>query len=182
MVCDTRLRPPLTARAVATCCTDEKRRLAYERAGCRVLRVGERDGHVDLDELMARLGRAEIDSVLLEGGGTLNWAALEQGVVQKVQAYIAPKLLGGREAKTPVEGAGVPHPEGAFPAGQHHGRPAGGGLFVGERGDLSCLPGSFENIGQAIEQAGTKAGNKGFYCAVGAIEMVELIRALERGE
>ncbi len=124
VVCDTRLRTPLTARVVATadevptllatCCADEKKRLAYERAGCRVLRVGERDGHVDLDELMARLGQAEIDSVLLEGGGTLNWAALEQGVVRKVQAYIAPKLLGGREAKTPVEGMGVPHPEGAF--------------------------------------------------------------------
>lgn len=39
-----------------------------------------------------------------------------------------------------------------------------------------------ENIEQAIERAGTKAGNKGFDCAVGAIEMVELIRALERGE
>ena len=35
-------------------------------------------------------------------------------MVQKVQAYIAPKLLGGQEAKTPVEGMGVPHPEGAF--------------------------------------------------------------------
>ena len=103
-------------------------------------------------------------------------------MVQKVQAYIAPKLLGGQEAKTPVEGMGVPHPEGAFPAGQHHGRPAGGGLFVGERGDLSSLPGSFENIEQAIERAGTKAGNKGFDCTVGAIEMVDLSRALERGE
>lgn len=39
-----------------------------------------------------------------------------------------------------------------------------------------------ENIEQAIERAGTKAGNKGFDCAVGAIEMVELIRTLERGE
>ena len=36
-----------------------------------------------------------------------------------------------------------------------------------------------ENIEQAIERAGTKAGNKGFDCAVGAIEMVNLIRAME---
>lgn len=36
-----------------------------------------------------------------------------------------------------------------------------------------------ENIEQAIERAGTKAGNKGFDCAVGAIEMVNLIREME---
>ncbi len=124
VVCDTRLRTPLTARVVdtakevptilATCCADAARRAPYERAGCRLLTVEERDGRTDLNRLMERLGREGIDSVLLEGGGTLNWAALEQGVVQRVQAYIAPKLLGGREAKTPVEGEGVPHPEGAF--------------------------------------------------------------------
>ena len=36
------------------------------------------------------------------------------GIVQQVQAYIAPKLFGGQEAKTPVEGAGVPVPSAAF--------------------------------------------------------------------
>ena len=39
-------------------------------------------------QLMERLGREQIDSILLEGGGTLNWAALECGIVQQVQAYI----------------------------------------------------------------------------------------------
>ena len=63
---------------------------------------------------MERLGQEGIDSILLEGGGTLNWAALESGIVQKVQAYIAPKLFGGQTAKTPVEGAGVPSPGCAF--------------------------------------------------------------------
>lgn len=43
---------------------------------------------------MELLGAAKIDSILLEGGGTLNWSALESGIVQKVQTYIAPKLLG----------------------------------------------------------------------------------------
>ena len=37
-----------------------------------------------------------------------------------------------------------------------------------------------ENIEQAIERAGTKAGNKGYDCAVGAIEMVNLIRKIEQ--
>ena len=66
---------------------------------------------VDLAALMDRLGSENIDSVLLEGGGTLNWSALEQGLVQKVQAYIAPKLFGGGAAKSPVEGLGVETPD-----------------------------------------------------------------------
>ena len=40
------------------------------------------NGHVDLEQLMERLGQEQIDSVLLEGGGTLNWAALESGIVR----------------------------------------------------------------------------------------------------
>ena len=76
---------------------------------------GTREGLADrLAQLMERLGQEGIDSILLEGGGTLNWAALESGIVQKVQAYIAPKLFGGQTAKTPVEGPGVPSPDRAF--------------------------------------------------------------------
>lgn len=117
IICDTRLRTPLTAQVVVTaketptllvtCCTEKEKQADYEAAGCQVLTGPERDGHVDLNWLMDELGRREIDSVLLEGGGTLNWAALEQGIVQKVLAYIAPKLAGGKDAKTPVEGTGI---------------------------------------------------------------------------
>ena len=45
---------------------------------------------------------------------SLNWSALESGIVQKVQTYIAPKLFGGKEAKTPVEGKGFPDPASAI--------------------------------------------------------------------
>ena len=72
--------------------------------------VGYRDGHVDLNRLMELLGAREIDSILLEGGGTLNWTALQSGIVCKTMAYLAPKLFGGRDAKTPVEGQGVADP------------------------------------------------------------------------
>ncbi len=127
IICDTNLRTPLTAQVVATakevptilatCCTDRERQSLYESAGCRILTVGREtsmDGKLDLVQLMERLGEEQIDSVLLEGGGTLNWAALKSGIVQKVQAYLAPKLLGGREAKTPVEGEGVWSPQMGF--------------------------------------------------------------------
>ena len=124
IVCDTSLRTPLSAQIVATadriptilatCCPDRERQIPYEKAGCRILCLEEKNGHVDLEQLMERLGQEQIDSILLEGGGTLNWAALESGIVQKIQAYIAPKLFGGQTARTPVEGAGVPLPENGF--------------------------------------------------------------------
>lgn len=123
IICDTNLRTPLTAQVVATakqiptvlatCCADGEQQRPYEEAGCRMLCVQKKNGHVDLKQLMERLGQEQIDSVLLEGGGTLNWAALESGIVQKVQAYIAPKLFGGQTAKTPIEGVGVSSPAAA---------------------------------------------------------------------
>lgn len=124
IICDTHLRTPLSAQVVATagqvptvlatCCTDRKKYLPYEQSGCRILCTDEKDGHIDLRQLMEKLGQEAIDSILLEGGGTLNWAALHSGIVQKVQAYIAPKLFGGADAKTPVEGTGVPAPCDAY--------------------------------------------------------------------
>lgn len=123
IICDSRLRTPLTAKVVTTATTtptviatnvaDIGRHKPYLEAGCQVLTVPESDGHLDLRALMAQLGEGNIDSILLEGGGALNWAALNSGIVQKVQAYIAPKLFGGR-AKAPVMGAGVEIPDQAF--------------------------------------------------------------------
>ena len=124
IICDTKLCTPLTAQVVttakeiptilATSCNDKKKYRAYETAGCRILLLEEKDGHVDLRQLMEQLGREQIDSILLEGGGTLNWSALENDIVQKVYTYIAPKLFGGQTAKTPIEGMGVSTPAGAF--------------------------------------------------------------------
>ena len=124
IICDTHLRTPLDTQIVATakeiptilatCCADREKQEAYLAAGCQILQVNEKNGHVDLQELMQKLGEREIDSILIEGGGTLHWTALEEGIVQKVQAYIAPKLFGGRTAKTPIEGQGVATPAEAF--------------------------------------------------------------------
>ena len=118
IICDSHLRTPLTSKIVRTAKTiptilassskDQQKIKNYEELGCQVLYVPEKNGHIDLNRLMELLGAAKIDSILLEGGGSLNWSALESGIVQKVQTYIAPKLFGGEEAKTPVEGKGFP--------------------------------------------------------------------------
>ena len=68
---------------------------------------------MDLKQLMKRLGQEGVDSILLEGGGTMNWSALESGVVQEVHAYIAPKFFGGSQAVTPISGLGVETPNDA---------------------------------------------------------------------
>ena len=123
IICDTALRTPLDSQIVrtageiptilATCCRQEALHMPYIGAGCKIVVTPEKDGHVDLLNLMKQLGEQGIDSVILEGGGTLNWSALQAGIVQKVQAYIAPKLFGGATAKTPVEGQGFPNPAAA---------------------------------------------------------------------
>ena len=65
---------------------------------------------IDLNVLMERLGEMKIDSILLEGGGTLNESALRAGIVNEVNAFIAPKIFGGA-GKTPVDGVGVRFPD-----------------------------------------------------------------------
>lgn len=75
--------------------------------GVHILKADGTGGHVDLVRLMDELYKLEIDSVLLEGGGGLNAAALSSGIVDKVMIFIAPKIIGGKDAKTPVEGEGI---------------------------------------------------------------------------
>lgn len=80
-------------------------------AGAKVWTLPEKNGHPDLNVLMQRLGEEKIDSVLIEGGGTVNEAALKAHIVHHVYAYIAPKIFGGEDAKTPVEGSGIRLPQ-----------------------------------------------------------------------
>lgn len=60
-----------------------------------------------LEELMRMCGEERIDSILVEGGGTINEVFLQAGLIDEVYAFVAPKIIGGKEAKTPVEGLGV---------------------------------------------------------------------------
>lgn len=86
---------------------DRNKAALLEAAGIELLTVPAKDGRTDLKALMRALGERGIDSILLEGGATLNFSALQAGIVDKVQIYIAPKLIGGETAKTPVGGEGI---------------------------------------------------------------------------
>ena len=83
IICDTQLRTPLDSRIVksakdirtliATASLDENRQKAYKQAGCEIIRVPLSMGHLNLNVLMKKLGDMKIDSILLEGGSSLNF-------------------------------------------------------------------------------------------------------------
>ena len=80
---------------------------ALERVGAQVWVGPAADGKVDLRALMRRLAEHQVQSVLVEGGGTVAAAALAAGLVDRVYFFIAPLIIGGEQALTPVEGNGV---------------------------------------------------------------------------
>jgi diaminohydroxyphosphoribosylaminopyrimidine deaminase/5-amino-6-(5-phosphoribosylamino)uracil reductase len=75
--------------------------------GAEVLVLPERQGHVDLEELVAALGRRDILHLLVEGGGRVLGSMFDLDLVDRVQAIMAPIIVGGADAPTAVEGEGV---------------------------------------------------------------------------
>lgn len=62
---------------------------------------------VDIEKLLDILGQQNICSILVEGGATLSGSFVAKKLVDKVYFFIAPKIVGGKEAKTPVAGTGI---------------------------------------------------------------------------
>lgn len=128
IICDSHMRIPMESRICKTAeeyrtilaCGEEKPENSEKKQrlielGIEVVCCPDTQGRVDLKQLMKYLGGRGIDSILLEGGGTLNESALGQGIVQRVMVFVAPKLFGGEAARTPVAGMGVSLPSEAVP-------------------------------------------------------------------
>ena len=126
VIADSRLRIPLDSKIaksarefrtiVAVCAEtlaqDHSEEIASKAAdlkatGIEILPIREQSGHLDLADLAVQLGNLEIDSVLLEAGGTLAEGALKAGIVDRVRFYVAPLIIGGERAKSAIAGAGV---------------------------------------------------------------------------
>ena len=116
VIVDGKGRTPLTARLfnepgktlLALGRLDEpKKASAFARVGAELLEVSSEEGSVDLEKLLKALGERGITSVLVEGGGTLLGSLFDHGLVDRVVAFIAPIIIGGKEAKTAVGGNGV---------------------------------------------------------------------------
>ena len=124
IVCDSNLRIPLNCTLVetasdipvivATISSDKDKINALEERNVQIVRTAAADGRVDLKDLMHKLGELGIDGILLEGGGTLNQSALNTGIVNHIEAYVAPKIFGGSGRFSPVTGVGVNTPADAY--------------------------------------------------------------------
>lgn len=119
VILDSSLKIPLNCnifntlkhRKIIIACTKEHdlaKKREIERIGVDVIICPKDEkGGIDLRVLAEQLGQLGIDSLLIEGGGTLNFSALDSGIVDKIIYFIAPKIVGGSEAKTSVEGRGI---------------------------------------------------------------------------
>lgn len=122
VVVDSRARLPLDAKLLQTGSRSRvlvavgeaappQRLAALESAGVTVLACKSRDGRVDVADLGARLLALDVTAVLLEAGSELTGAFVQAGLVDRVAAFVAPTLLGGAEAPTPIGGAGLTLPK-----------------------------------------------------------------------
>ncbi len=81
--------------------------LLRAKKNIEVMVLPSKAGRVDLRALMQDLGQREIVSLLVEGGGILNYALLQEGLVDKIYYFIAPIIFGGQKAPTSFEGEGI---------------------------------------------------------------------------
>jgi len=79
----------------------------FSEEGVTILPLKEKRGRLNLKQLLSSLGSLGITSLLVEGGGELAGSFIEQNLVDQVKWILAPKIVGGRTAKTSVEGSGI---------------------------------------------------------------------------
>ena len=140
IVCDSKLRIPLdcnicrTANKISTLVVsaieNSEKQAELEKMGVKTLILPDKNGKVDLKKLMQYLGEKSIDSVLIEGGGTLAYSALQAKIVNHIYSYIAPKIFGGENAKTPVESVGVEAPDDCFKLKRTNVRELGSDILI----------------------------------------------------
>lgn len=117
VVVDSQARLPAHARVIGagraeravvaiTDAAPSERVAALEAAGATVISCKSAHGRVDLADLAGRLFALDVIAMLVEGGAELNAGFLDAGLVDRVAIFLAPKLLGGAGALTPVGGPG----------------------------------------------------------------------------
>jgi len=121
IICDSKLKIDINSKIVTTAkdirtivatLSDNQEKISeLEKLKVEVLKVKENEGHIDINDLINSLGKLGIDSILVEGGASINWSLLESGLVDRVYTFISPKIFGGLETKSPVAGIGFDSPD-----------------------------------------------------------------------
>ena len=113
VVADSRARTPLDARllddaarsiVLVSAAAPDERVAALEDAGAAVVRAG--DERVDFAAALDALGERGIETVLAEGGGEVIFSLFEADLVDELSVYVAPFVIGGRDAPTLADGEG----------------------------------------------------------------------------
>ncbi|MEK6646919.1 MAG: bifunctional diaminohydroxyphosphoribosylaminopyrimidine deaminase/5-amino-6-(5-phosphoribosylamino)uracil reductase RibD [Candidatus Firestonebacteria bacterium] len=118
VILDSNLKIPLSANVlkISPCAktlivtgldVPKQKLIRIKKTGSDVLQVKLCNGKIKFKNLLKKLGRLEITSILIEGGGEVNASAIEEKIVDKALFFISPKIIGGRNAKTSIEGNGI---------------------------------------------------------------------------
>jgi diaminohydroxyphosphoribosylaminopyrimidine deaminase/5-amino-6-(5-phosphoribosylamino)uracil reductase len=107
VVLDSQLRTPLSAKVVGPNTLIATTRSGELGEAETLVLAPTADGRVGLAPLLDELGRRGILSLLVEGGAEVHASFFAEGLVDRVQAYLAPIIIGGREAPGPVGGDGI---------------------------------------------------------------------------
>lgn len=107
-------------------------RLKAYSAGRRaaVLISKPKAGWPGIQEGLARLFSMGVHEILLEGGGGAAWRFLEERCVDEIRIIVSPKIVGGKKAPTPVEGAGFARMSEAVPVADFTSRPIGNNVLL----------------------------------------------------
>jgi diaminohydroxyphosphoribosylaminopyrimidine deaminase/5-amino-6-(5-phosphoribosylamino)uracil reductase len=117
IIVDSKLRIPLSAnvlkRAHGTVVIgcgkheNERKKKELEALGALVFECPRKDGEVDLKMFMKKIAETGVNSVLLEGGSALDGTMVDEKLVDKFYFFVAPKIIGGKDAKGPIGGIGA---------------------------------------------------------------------------
>ncbi|MEJ2249725.1 MAG: 2,5-diamino-6-(ribosylamino)-4(3H)-pyrimidinone 5'-phosphate reductase [Candidatus Lokiarchaeota archaeon] len=117
IVMDSKLSIPIDSKVInyepvlyptLICCVetiDKKKESLFKKINITLIKAGSEE-RVDIRKALKKLYKMGIKSILLEGGGNLNWSFLKGDLIDEIRLTIAPWMVGGREAISLVEGEG----------------------------------------------------------------------------
>ena len=118
IVLDSKLRTPLHSQLIKTVAeapvliatlrsATSRKRQRLEAAGAEVVALRQKKARVDLGALLDLLGQRGVSTLLVEGGSEVHGAFCDARLVDRVAAFVAPKVIGGADAKPAVAGSGA---------------------------------------------------------------------------